>query len=168
VLSNFTDMSMTAAPGRTYRYYAGPAPLWDFGAGGSYATFALAWSGGAPPAISFSAPSDGVNVSVTVCRTGAFAGPADEVVQAYAVPLRAAIPGAPTFLPKRSLVAWQRVGVPAGGCAPVILPIPAEGFMLTTDAAQRQLLAGGYQLAVTNGVTAAPLVATVSVTGSVA
>ena len=41
--SDFFDMSMSNAPGRTYRYYTG-TPLWSFGYGLSYTQFNLSWS----------------------------------------------------------------------------------------------------------------------------
>ena len=42
---DIADMSMRPSPGRTYRYYTGEtAPVWCFGAGGSYVDFDLAYS----------------------------------------------------------------------------------------------------------------------------
>jgi hypothetical protein len=41
--NDFLNMSMRAAPGRTYRFYTGQ-PLWPFGFGLTYSTFSYAWA----------------------------------------------------------------------------------------------------------------------------
>eukprot|EP00041_Stephanoeca_diplocostata_P023756 m.590088 g.590088 ORF g.590088 m.590088 type:complete len:114 (+) comp22375_c0_seq3:383-724(+) len=70
-LSNFTSMSMTTAPGRTYKYYTGPAALWGFGFGLSYTTFSLAWGDtGSAPNITLTPFTDAQATSVVVTNTG--------------------------------------------------------------------------------------------------
>ena len=60
-LSNFASMSMTAPPGRTYKYYptsaAVPPPLWPFGWGLTYTRFNLTLAHSYPAPVVLSAAS---------------------------------------------------------------------------------------------------------------
>jgi hypothetical protein len=90
-LVSIDDMSMTAGPGRSYKYYSGPV-LYPFGYGLSYTTFTLEWNPKPPTpdgspvvfttATATVAASTTYNVKVT--NTGTVAG--DEVVLAYFKP----------------------------------------------------------------------------------
>jgi hypothetical protein len=76
------NMSMTAAPGRTYKFYTGPA-VFPFGAGLSYTTFALsaADAGEAARTVTVPSPSAAAQLravfTVNVANTGDVTG--DEV-----------------------------------------------------------------------------------------
>jgi xylan 1,4-beta-xylosidase len=89
---DIADMSMRPSPGRTYRYYTGEtAPVWCFGAGGSYVDFDLAYSDesalptslatGDARAAALNADG-GVNVTVSVTNTDTTRAAA-KVVQLY-------------------------------------------------------------------------------------
>ncbi|MGD0993158.1 MAG: glycoside hydrolase family 3 C-terminal domain-containing protein, partial [Gemmatimonadales bacterium] len=99
-LPAFDDYRMT---GRTYRYFEG-TPLYPFGYGLSYTTFAydaLRTSAGALRG------NDTLTVSVDVRNTGSRAG--DEVVQLYVRHLGSAVPR-----PKRELRGFRRITLQPG------------------------------------------------------
>jgi hypothetical protein len=94
------SQSFTSGLGRTYRYWRGPAPLFEFGHGLSLTNFSLEWTGTPPASQSsphqFSALSDPpLNLSITVRNAGGggtISG--EEVVLLFAVPLKLARPQA--------------------------------------------------------------------------
>ena len=100
-------------PGRTYLWTDPALVQFPFGFGLSYATLAYAGAA-ATPAVA--APCDAVAVTVTVTNSAAF--DADEVVQVYATLADATVP-----TPRRALVAFTRVRVPARGGIDVNLTI---------------------------------------------
>jgi beta-glucosidase len=95
-LPPFTDYSMK---GRTYRYFSGE-PLWPFGFGLSYTTFA--YSGLKVPKSLEAGKS--AKVSVEVANTGAIAG--EEVVELYVK--------APNSTAIRSLAGFRRIALQPG------------------------------------------------------
>ncbi len=103
-------------PGRTHQWVP-PTPAlvrWPFGFGLAYGAFSYSLNGSvSPPA---PRPCDTLALTVTLANTGAF--DADEVVQAYA-----ALPDASFPAPRRTLVDFARVRVPAGGAASVTLRV---------------------------------------------
>jgi beta-glucosidase len=98
-LPAFDDYSMSK---RTYRYFSG-APLYPFGYGLSFTTFA--YSNGRVSQSNVG-PTDTVTVSADVANSGAVAG--DEVVQLYLT--HTGIAGAPI----RALKGFQRIHLQAG------------------------------------------------------
>jgi beta-glucosidase len=98
--------------GRTYRYFAG-TPLYPFGFGLSYSTFA--YSG-----LEARRTADGAEIRAVVTNTSARDG--DEVVQLY-------VAGGPgEGAPIRSLRAFHRVRLKAGERREVRFMVPAESL----------------------------------------
>lgn len=150
---DFLNFSI-AALGRTYRYRTaaapGGAPLWPFGFGLSYTSFALAFA--APPgapALTPAAPT--FALALTLSNTGARAG--DEVVQLYFTPTAGTLtPGeTPPFLPVRQLLAFTRVTLAAGAQAPLAFTVDAADVLLVTPAGVRKPISGSYTLTVSRG-----------------
>ena len=131
-------------PGRTYRYYSG-APLWAFGDGLSLTEFAVscqtseagiksvaqshAWPGPKHGGERAAHLAD-TQLNCTVTNRGSLGG--DEVLMLMhrfsgAAPASWASP-----LPRRSLVDFQRVSVPAGGTAQVAFAVPQAAMALTS------------------------------------
>ena len=100
--------------GRTYQYFKGK-PLYPFGYGLSYTTFAYSSLGTSAESL----PKDGaVTVSVDVKNTGSREG--DEVVQLYV-----RRPGSRVARPRQELKGFRRVHLAAGAGARVDLPLRA-------------------------------------------
>ncbi len=112
-LPDFEDYSMD---GRTYRYFRG-TPLYPFGHGLSYTTFAY----GTPEV---KGSGDDMMLTVPVTNTGAKDG--DEVVQVYL-----SNPSDPSG-PIKTLRAYRRVHIPAGSTANVRIPLTPD-MMATYD-----------------------------------
>jgi beta-glucosidase len=132
-LPGFTDYHMA---GRTYRYYTGDA-LFPFGFGLSFTTFR--YDKVAPVSTPLAA-GDTVHLEVPVANTGARDG--DEVVQVYVKNQNAGTPQ-----PIRSLVAFQRVTIPAGTTKQVAFDIPVDRFHYWSVAKNGYVVdPGAYQL----------------------
>ncbi len=117
--------------GRTYMYFKGE-PLYPFGFGLSYSTFAYSH-------VKLSAPVLGMNgaaVSLDVKNTSRRAG--EEVVQLYA-----AYPSSKVARPARQLIGFTRVPIAAGETRRVTIPIRAEQLAYWD--------AGGHQFVVEPG-----------------
>ena len=130
-----TAYAMAHPPGRSYRYYTGK-PLFEFGQGLSYTTFALACTA---PRLADGAYQLACEVRNTGTRDG------DEVVQVYHAvgdAIRKAVtPVHP--VPLKQLVGFERVSVKAGGSQPVDFSFPASAFSLTTHDGSRKVYPGG-------------------------
>ncbi|MEU6159229.1 glycoside hydrolase family 3 C-terminal domain-containing protein [Streptomyces sp. NPDC047130] len=121
--------------GQTYLYFRG-APLFPFGHGLSYASFAYDGLTALPDA-------DGaaVRVAFTVTNTSAHRT-ADEVAQLY---VRAVDPSVPR--PRRELVAHRRVTLAPGETAALSFEVPMSAFALWDVALGRlRVEPGGYEL----------------------
>ena len=172
-LPPMSEPSMTAGPGRTYRYGSGFST--PFGYGLSYTSFAYS---GLALSASAIAPCGGVALNVSVTNTGAWAGeqfPA-EVVQAYVEfpPGTGAGASAGFVAPRRLLRDFARVAVPPGTTTTVSLALGAASFALVNPAdGLRYVLPGAYTLYVggqqphqAKSAGQAPLAATVTVSGA--
>ncbi|MGD8898077.1 MAG: glycoside hydrolase family 3 C-terminal domain-containing protein, partial [Acidobacteriota bacterium] len=153
-LPDFTDYSMA---NRTYRYFTG-TPLYPFGYGLSYSTFAYSGLHLAKPEIAAGEPLDvAVDVRNTSDRDG------DEVVQAYLVFPK--LPGAPSH----ALRAFTRVHLKAGESRTVRLALTERDLSHVDEAGARVVAPGQYRISVGGGQpgTVAPTAeAPFSITGS--
>lgn len=151
-LSNFASMSMTDAPGRTYRYYPTspdlPPPLWTFGAGLTYTTWRFSLVGAVESA---TLPA---SWTVHVANTGKF--DSDEVVQVFFVP-QFTRSGCPT--PHRQLIDFQRVHVKAGATVSVPFSVTQAQLELVGVDGSKGQVPGNYTIVFTNGQDATVSVA---------
>lgn len=132
-----TNYDMTSGVGRTYRYYKGE-PLFSFGFGLSLTSFRMACQARAIEAFAF---------LCIVANIGDRDG--DEVVQVYHQALDIGAVSHP--LPKRSLVAFERVSVKAAAAVEVDLKFTAEDFMIVNAAGERTLYPGTHRLIFSRG-----------------
>jgi beta-glucosidase len=128
-LPAFDDYNMT---GRTYRYMTAE-PLYPFGFGLSYTTFAYCDLRITSPA------SSGFEAAVTVENTGAVA--ADEVVQFYLKALDSKLPA-----PLSQLIAFQRIHLEPGQSQIVIVTVKPEMLMLFDENGQQVFQPGKFRL----------------------
>ena len=130
-LPDFMDYNME---GRTYRYFRG-TPLYPFGYGLSYTTFAY----GKGKLSKKSIPAGkGVKITVPVKNTGKRAG--DEVVQVYVKSLDN--PDAPI----KDLKGFQRISLAPGAKAKVTIELAPEAFAYYDGADGLAIMPGRYQI----------------------
>ena len=129
-----------AMAGRTYRY-AVAEPLYRFGFGLSYTTFA--YSGLHLDCTALGAGGE-VTVRVTLANTGAVAG--DEVAQLYLQPLAPSVSA-----PRWHLEGFQRVHLAPGENLVLTFTVTTGQFQHYTDDGQPFLDAGPYRLHVGGG-----------------
>jgi beta-glucosidase len=135
-LPPFEDYSMK---GRTYRYFEG-TPLYPFGYGLSYTTFAYSALTGPPDAIQAGNP---VPIDVVVTNTGSKAG--DEVAELY---LKfPSVPGAPL----RAMRAFQRVHLEAGAAQKLHFDLQPRDLSMVTEAGDPIVAEGQYVVSVGGG-----------------
>jgi beta-glucosidase len=132
-LPSFKEYEMK---GRTYRYFEGK-PLYEFGYGLSYTTFA--YSNMKAPMVMNT--SDVATVSVAVTNTGSVAG--EEVVQLYvANDLKDQVK------PIRSLIGFQRVFLNPGETKNVAFSVKTEQLSVIDKMLERKVYPGNYQFSV--------------------
>lgn len=135
-LPTFDDYSMN---NRTYRYFTGE-PLYPFGYGLSYTTFAYADFNIPKQTIKAGSP---LSVMATVTNTGKVAG--DEVAQLY---LKfPAVPGAP----KIALRGFQRVHLEPGQSQKLRFILQRRDLSMVTESGNPIVAAGRYTLSVGGG-----------------
>ncbi|MFD6285662.1 glycoside hydrolase family 3 C-terminal domain-containing protein [Streptomyces sp. NPDC060205] len=117
---------------QTYLYFEG-TPLFPFGHGLSYASFAYA-------DLVARVGEESARVTFTVTNTGDTA--ADEVAQLYGRPVSPSVPR-----PRRELLAHRRVHLPAGATTELSFELPLSAFEFWDVAhGGRRLEPGGYEL----------------------
>jgi len=132
-LPPFEEYDMT---NRTYRYFTG-TPLWPFGYGLSYTTFA--YSGLEVPAKAVA--GEAVTVKVTVTNTGKVTG--DEVVQLYLADEKASTPR-----PLRQLEGFTRITLKPGEIRTVEFTLYPEQFSIINNKDVRVIEPGWFTLSV--------------------
>jgi beta-glucosidase len=135
-LPPFEDYSMKD---RTYRYFTG-TPLYPFGYGLSYTTFA--YSGLTVPTTPVAAGSS-VVVEATVTNTGSRAG--DEVAQLYL-----SFPDVPGR-PLKALRGFQRVHLEAGASQKLRFELQPRDLSIVTEAGEPIVAEGAYAISVGGG-----------------
>ncbi|MGW6013163.1 glycoside hydrolase family 3 C-terminal domain-containing protein [Streptomyces sp. NPDC055210] len=117
---------------QTYLYFEG-TPLFPFGHGLSYASFAYA-------DLAARVGEESARVTFTVTNTGDTA--ADEVAQLYGRPVSPSVPR-----PRRELLAHRRVHLPAGATTELSFELPLSALEFWDVAhGRRRLEPGGYEL----------------------
>jgi len=133
-LPPFTDYAMA---GRTYRYTAAE-PLYPFGFGLSYTSFAFS-------DLHFKKDrllaGDALEFEFKLANTGQRAG--EEVVQVYLSDLETSVPA-----PLNSLAGFRRVKLAKGQTKTLSFSIPAERMLLVGDDGQPRLEPGKFRLTV--------------------
>ncbi len=133
-LPAFDDYGMQ---GRTYRYMSAE-PLYPFGFGLSYSSFA--YSGLELPSTRLSA-GESLSFSVTVHNCGE--REAAEVVQVYLSDLQAS-----TVTPRQRLVAFERITLPAGAARRLEFSLAPHSLMFVDEAGHWTLEPGEFNLEV--------------------
>lgn len=137
-------------------YVDGPSrPLWAFGHGRSYTSFALADLALDRPEL---APGEEVGISVTVRNTGARAG--DEVVQLYLRDVEASV-----TRPVRELRGFARVSLEPGAAARVTFTLHADQLAFTGLDRRRAIEPGVVEVMVGTAADDLPLRTELLVTG---
>lgn len=134
-----------------------PTPLFPFGHGGSYTTFAVADLRLGATEL----PTDGsvvVPVAVTVTNTGDRAG--DEVVQLYLTD-----PVAEVVRPVRQLIGFARVGLEPGAAVEVVFHLHPDRTAFTGRGLERIVEAGELRLSVGTSSGDLPCAASLWLTG---
>jgi beta-glucosidase len=135
-LPPFEDYSMK---GRTYRYFEG-TPLYPFGYGLSYTTFAYSDLKAPVEPIAARVP---VRAEVTVKNTGKAAG--DEVVELYLN-----FPGVPGA-PRKALRGFRRVHLDPGASAIVPFELRPRDLSMVTEAGEIVVPEGEFRLSIGGG-----------------
>jgi beta-glucosidase len=131
-LPPFEDYNMT---NRTYRYFTGK-PLYPFGFGLSYTTFAYSNLAVSEPRIK---KDECVNVSVDVANSGSIAG--DEVVQLYVKDVEASTPR-----PIKSLKGFKRVALVPGEKKTVQFTLTPEDLSIVDAAGNWVVEPGKFEV----------------------
>jgi hypothetical protein len=153
------QMSFFEPPGRTYKFWDGDTPLWDFGVGLSYTQFALTGLVVHGAAV-IRQVDDVVHLSITVANTGGRDG--DEVVMLFHTADAVATTGV-TPKPKRRLIGFERVHVRIGMVMSVNFTVGASDLSLVTSVGDTMLFPGMHGLVVSTGDAALGSIANVSV-----
>jgi len=138
-VSQLPSFDSYAMKGRTYRYFEG-TPLYPFGYGLSYTTFAYSGLTGPGDAV---AAGTAAEFEVTVTNTGNRAG--DEVAQLYLEFPK--VPGAPL----KALRGFERVHLDSGASTKVHFRLKPRDMSMVTEAGEPIVAEGKYKVSVGGG-----------------
>ena len=147
----FHDMRIApgSGPGRTYRFYRGPA-LFPFGHGLSYTTFRLRLRHPTAGPVAVSNPEEPLTVTVAVANTGPVTG--DEVVMVFWEKVAVLHPAAGGVQwPVQQLMAFARVTVAPGAEQEVQLQVLLAELAVTNRSGTKQVLPGLYRMLLGRG-----------------
>lgn len=156
---DFLNMSMTAWPGRGYRYFQG-APAFPFGFGLSYTTFQLDWSPQPPPR-HVAQGEESITYTVKVTNTGKRVG--TEVVLAFFQPPSELSLQLDAPVVKKQLFDYQRVQLNPGESVTLHFTVNTTSLALSDASGNLAIHPGTYQILFSRG-HGAVLTALVSVT----
>ena len=162
--TSMTQMDMTVAPGKTYRYYTGE-PIWPFGHGFTFTTFNLTTGDLADADRTLPASKDAtehLTYTIDVRNTGAV--DSDVVVTAYWSPVGAEMAVATPV--RKQLFEYERVHVKAGSLRTVVFNVSALSFVLAAPNGDLVSAPGTYELSFDDGSGAAAAEATLKITGT--
>lgn len=180
--NDFLNMSMRAAPGRTYRFYTG-TPLWPFGFGLHYSTFAYSWATAPPTVLTIAAnASDSAPVfCVRITNTGSRSSAVPVQVYLQEVTPRAVLHGfdaaaAMDTAPHKTLVALEKVALQPGESSTVTVTLPTVplshaswcSFCTVSASGRRVVAPGKYRVHVGGhgGAEDGPLIAEIVLEGA--
>ena len=147
-----TDMSMTSGLGRTYKYWVGSKPLFEFGHGLSLSSFALAWAEPAQPSSVTVTNLTALELKVSLKNTGAIRG--DEVVMMYHVPstgVQRPPQEARLPLPHRKLLDFRRVALAPAASTPLAFSLNVSSLGLVDSEGNTYLYPGEHELRLDRG-----------------
>lgn len=148
---------MTAAPGRTYKYYTG-TPLYPFGFGLSYTTFDIKLRPPPPqdgPPELFVGGRDGnytddvAQIAFDIFNTGNRTGA--ETMLCYFKPGAGLTPPGETVVPQKVLLAYMKMGFNVSGSGTIGFNVPARYFSTVDAGGEEWVVPGNHSLVVTNG-----------------
>eukprot|EP00035_Acanthoeca_spectabilis_P002775 m.89493 g.89493 ORF g.89493 m.89493 type:complete len:189 (-) comp11746_c0_seq1:94-660(-) len=163
------DMSFFSPPGRTYKFWSGQAPLWEFGTGLSYTQFSTTVSATGPARGSDSdsnsgtdtranvvlrSPTDKVTLVVNVTNTGDRAG--DEVVLVYHTVADVAAPGV-SPKPAKQVLGFDRISLEPQASGTLSFSVAASELTLVNADGDTVLFPGTHGLTVSTGDGAADI-----------
>jgi beta-glucosidase len=135
-INDLPDFKNYTMEGRTYRYFKGE-PLWEFGYGLSYTSFAYK---NLQVQASFNAGNE-IKLTIEVTNTGKMDG--EEVVQVYVSDEESSVP-----VPIRSLAGFKKVFLKAGETKKVEITLNPERFSVIDKAYNRVIEPGKFVISV--------------------
>ncbi|POM66952.1 Family 3 Glycoside hydrolase [Phytophthora palmivora] len=141
------SMSMTASPGRSYRYFKGQ-PVFPFGWGLSYTTFSLTVEHTVNKATVVSKTAN-TTIPVVLTNNGSVAG--DEVVFAYFRPVSTGVTG-PAKLLNEQLFDYRRVSLKPSENMQLAFEVQRSTLALFDEQGNLVSFPGLYEVIITNGV----------------
>ncbi len=162
-----SDMNISGAPGRTWRYYKG-APNYLFGDGLSYSSAQLQCGSGGPSSLPVS-PALTLSLACNSTFSGSAAGltSGDEILLLVHRAGADVVAAAPHPVPRGTLRAFERIPLSAGGGAVgTAFSLGAADFALITDSGAAVVYPGTHFVDVSPRAPGSPFTLQVTLTGS--